>query len=405
MTKTFTNAIILCLLLAGVMISCEMGSLGSPDPSEKGGTATVAINLSSPDSRTVNYTQTDAARYVLSGSRNGGAEETLGSWRADASSMTLSLATGFWSFRLEAYDEVSGGYLIMEDTRDVALTESGSLTFSLEAVQRGTGTLAVTLNWPDGLDVSTVSATLGGEDISSGLLTGKGYASYLDSRAAAGNHLLVFRLYNESSKQLTTVTELVRIRMNLQSSKTIELTEDDFNGIPAQPSGVTAVRTSSTSSTTKGKITIGWCDESYDETGFLIYRDDESAPIATLGSNVTSYTDADAVRGETHTYSVCSFNSFGSSEAIEAEALSVPYLVKFQNDFGGSSSSYIVAYEEVLPGECFTKRDPAADRNSGLIFAGWIYSTVVDGRRTKITYTRSSSINFSLTLTAEWISE
>ena len=404
MNRLLREAVVLFTMFQGFLfVSCENSALPLTDSDD--GMIRIAIVLDSTASRTVNYDQTDAALYVLSGSREGTAEETLGSWTADTSTMALSLAPGAWSFRLEAYDEETSGYLIGEDTRDVTLTESGDLSFSLEAIQRGTGTLSVTLNWPDGSDVSSVSATLGGEDISSDLLTGMGYVSYLNSRAAAGNSLLVFRLYNDDSLLLATVTELVRIRMNLQSSKTFDLTEDDLNGKPDQPSEVTSARTSSTDSTSKGKVTISWSDESHDETGFLVYRNDEIEPITTLGFNTTSYTDADAERGEAYTYRVCSFNSFGSSDAVEAEALTVPYLVKFQNNYGNSSAAYTITYEEVLPGGVFTRSDPVADRTSGLTFAGWIYYTVVNGRRTEITYTRSSPVNFSLTLTADWTSE
>lgn len=73
-----------------------------------------------------------------------------------------------------------------------------------------------------------------------------------------------------------------------------------------------------------GTITLTWNDTNTTETGHKVYRSLSpmtvgSLPvaIATLGANVTSYTDSDVVEGQTYYYRVAAVRN--ASEAVSAE--------------------------------------------------------------------------------------
>ena len=63
-------------------------------------------------------------------------------------------------------------------------------------------------------------------------------------------------------------------------------------------------------------LQLSWADNSNNESGFTIERmvpDGNLAPVATVGANVTSYTDSALIDGQTYCYTVRAFNSAGSS--------------------------------------------------------------------------------------------
>ncbi|HEX7681483.1 MAG TPA: hypothetical protein VF713_25380 [Thermoanaerobaculia bacterium] len=79
-------------------------------------------------------------------------------------------------------------------------------------------------------------------------------------------------------------------------------------GLPAPPSGLSAVALSSTSAR------ISWTDNSNNETGFIVIKWNGSAwvPIATLGANVTSYTDSSLQPRTTYYHAACAQNGAGT---------------------------------------------------------------------------------------------
>jgi len=84
--------------------------------------------------------------------------------------------------------------------------------------------------------------------------------------------------------------------------------------IPAMPSNVTAVATSSTS------IRVTWTDNSSNETGFRIYN---GQSYASVGANVTSYTQT-VSPGSYWCFSVQSFNSAGYSSMTAYACTTTP---------------------------------------------------------------------------------
>lgn len=96
--------------------------------------------------------------------------------------------------------------------------------------------------------------------------------------------------------------------------------------IPAAPSNLSASALSSSS------IRFLWQDNSYNETGFVVYRWNGSAwqNISTVGSNTTSYTDSGLQPATTYYYTVCATNNTGSACAngYTSAATSAPVLSK-----------------------------------------------------------------------------
>jgi len=81
---------------------------------------------------------------------------------------------------------------------------------------------------------------------------------------------------------------------------------------PAAPTGLSAVPLSSSA------ITVSWADNSDNETGFVVRRWNGSAwvAIATVGANVTSYTDTGLQPSTTYFHSVCAQNGAGSNCSV-----------------------------------------------------------------------------------------
>jgi hypothetical protein len=73
-----------------------------------------------------------------------------------------------------------------------------------------------------------------------------------------------------------------------------------------------------------GAVTLAWNDNSDNETGFYLYRWDNSgwSQIATLGANVTTYTDTDANCGQSR-YRVSAYNVAGESAMSNEVAVAI----------------------------------------------------------------------------------
>src|SRR5204862_6430020 len=76
-------------------------------------------------------------------------------------------------------------------------------------------------------------------------------------------------------------------------------------------------------------VNLSWTDKSGNETGFRIERSANGsafAKIATVGANVTAYSDSGLAKSTTYSYRVSAFNSGGSSANSNAAtvALVVP---------------------------------------------------------------------------------
>nr|MDQ3805947.1 fibronectin type III domain-containing protein [Acidobacteriota bacterium] len=81
-------------------------------------------------------------------------------------------------------------------------------------------------------------------------------------------------------------------------------------GVPAAPSGLVATAVSS------AQIDTTWADNSANETGFKLYRSTDGVNFfrtATLGANVTTYSDTGRPASTTFYYRVVAYNAEGNS--------------------------------------------------------------------------------------------
>jgi len=106
---------------------------------------------------------------------------------------------------------------------------------------------------------------------------------------------------------------------------------------PERPGNLTSRALSET------EIEISWDDNSANEEGFRVYRNGEL--IATLGPNVTDYTDTGLEGGQTYTYTVRAYNAAGESAATSSTTLQTPAAPKIPSAPGGLSSRILSARE------------------------------------------------------------
>lgn len=90
---------------------------------------------------------------------------------------------------------------------------------------------------------------------------------------------------------------------------------------PLAPTNLTGVLLNS-------QVTLSWVDNATNETGFKIERKVGAGTyslISTMGSNITTYTDASVATGQTYTYRVYSYNAIGNSTNYSNEfTISIP---------------------------------------------------------------------------------
>ncbi len=112
-----------------------------------------------------------------------------------------------------------------------------------------------------------------------------------------------------------TYTYEVRATNNIGDSLPATATATTEGEPPSAPTNLMAISVGSKS------IKLTWSDNSNNETGFKIYRDNEL--VATVPANTTTYTDTGLIKGKTYYYEVRATNSKGDSDPISTEAMPV----------------------------------------------------------------------------------
>ncbi len=127
--------------------------------------------------------------------------------------------------------------------------------------------------------------------------------SYTDT-GLEGGRSYTYRVaaYNEAGESASTGSSRVETPSPVQA--------------PGSPGGLTS-RVLSPS-----EIRLTWQDNSEDEEGFRIYRNGEQ--IATVGADVTSYTDTGLSDDTNYTYRVAAYNDGGESSATEGLSVTTP---------------------------------------------------------------------------------
>jgi hypothetical protein len=175
----------------------------------------------------------DIASYKLLGGLNGAAEIVLVE-SFTGTGTSVSMLSGTWNFTLNAYND--NDEHILQDSianKRITLTGTNQVSFSLSPVNSGTGAIQITLNFPESAGITRIVAksNTGSENFSP---ADSGSFVYTKNGIAAGDHLISFELYRGDILRVV-VSELVVVRNNLSSGKTITLTEDDLKPLPTEP--------------------------------------------------------------------------------------------------------------------------------------------------------------------------
>jgi fibronectin type 3 domain-containing protein len=93
-------------------------------------------------------------------------------------------------------------------------------------------------------------------------------------------------------------------------------------GLPAAPSNLSGAVASGS------QINLSWTDNSVNENGFQIFREDPNTStfhaVATVGANVTSYVDAGLQNGQNYSYQIQATNTVGNSGSSNTATISIP---------------------------------------------------------------------------------
>lgn len=103
----------------------------------------------------------------------------------------------------------------------------------------------------------------------------------------------------------------------------------DPNVVPVAPTSLVAMVVDG------GKVSLGWKDNSNNETGFRVERrpaggnDTAWVTVATLGSNTLAYSDTSATMGASHDYRVAAFNAAGSVFSTVVANITLPTALQY----------------------------------------------------------------------------
>lgn len=302
--------------------------------------------------------------YALSGSKTGELSELK--IFANLTNATVNLETGIWNLKLEARN--SNGTVLLVAEKSVTITTSATINFSLIPLTNGGGDINLELSLPTGHFVASVETLLDNVLVTPALVITNDKISYTKTGLSKGEYLLVFKLKDISDKIISVVSEIVTVKPNLNSSKTITLTSNDFNSKPSTPTELIATYQTGTDVT--GKVKLNWIRNSKNETGFIIIWNDGSTtgPINIL-NGLSTYTWIGATRGKSYTFTIKSTNDFGSSnDSISSTSVTIPTLSTWTVTFntnGGSAVSNITAENS------YTITKPSDPTKLGYDFNNW----------------------------------
>ena len=223
---------------------------------------------------------------------------------------TFDVPVGTWTITVRG--RVSpGGATAAEGSKEIAVG-SGTTNESITIVpsQSGGGSVDITIDWPDTLDVpvSTVTGTFTevGSPLETATFTIDGSSATHADDYGSGEYELSVSLWDGGGSLLATLIELVKVFDNISTSASISVAESDMQSIPAAPSDLSAIAG-------EGFVTLSWTDNSATETGFRLFR--SSFLIGETAANQEVYIYDSVNEGENYTFRVRATNDFGDSDS------------------------------------------------------------------------------------------
>jgi fibronectin type 3 domain-containing protein len=222
---------------------------------------------------------------------------------------------GTWRFTLNAYKQVDDEFLlVLQGSKTITLSDEAvqDVVFDMEPVsfEGEHGRVNLTITLPASSGAASVVTTLDGETVTPALTiqdnAGVNAVTYQEE-LPEGDYLISLTFKDANDRALAVVTEILVVRSNLLSAKTIELSASHFNAPPAAPDGFSKDASGSS-------VSFSWEDRSVNETGFVISGGTGGPYIVAAGA--TSYTITAA--NVSDEYTIKAVNDFGESEAITA---------------------------------------------------------------------------------------
>jgi len=228
MKKIFVMKLLIIILMTFVLLNCtdDLKFL------EQNNKAIVSFSFNADNSRTVlpQVSLENVSSFKLFGGRTGDNEILLLEFTKEQTNVVVELMPGTWSFTLNAYN--SNNQHILQGkvlNRQISPTGSNAVSFTLGVINSGAGNIHITLIFPQNVGITQISTSgdLGTDNFDS---TSNGSIVYTKNNVTAGDYFISFELIQGSTAK-TVVSELVVVRNNLTSSKTITLVGDDLRPV------------------------------------------------------------------------------------------------------------------------------------------------------------------------------
>ncbi len=325
-------------------------------------TGTLAINtIETTESRTIAPSDdlkalVDSYRIEFSNHSGGEADFIIDPYTYGSD--VNEIPVGTWDIIL--YGENGSGEDICQGEPDsgnpVEITTSlTTVTITLSQLSgSGTGTLDYEIQFPaddvDGVSISVDPWPIGGGDdyfLTEGTDYNSDFAStgflIIDTELSSGWYYLSVIFTKDPAAPETTVeyppiSEIAKIYDNLTSSSSLIITREELTQPPDAPSDFVV-------DIDPGNVfTLYWTDSSTTETGFRIYEDSiDGSPEGEFSSGITSAASADigysGSEGDSITYYLVAYNSFGESEGAEVSFKTSAFISSWKTDNSGSSDS------------------------------------------------------------------
>jgi len=215
-------------VLTVIFLTCENRLQFQEQPGNTADKVSVFFTVTDGAVRTVlpQVSLAEVASYTLLGGKVGVAETVLAESFTGAET-TVPLDSGTWNFTLNAYNE--SNVLILQGKvqgKEINLTGTNQVNFSLSGLKSGTGSIQITINFPETVGVTKISANIDGSSEDFTVITDGNFV-YSKDGVDAGDHFINFEFYYGNALR-TVVSELVIVRDGLTSAKTITLVGEDL---------------------------------------------------------------------------------------------------------------------------------------------------------------------------------
>jgi hypothetical protein len=190
----------------------------------------LSVSIASPSSKTIKPADLAIASYSLSGGGPSGA--TIPSSSSTTGTFSFSgLAVGDWNVTVSGLDGSGTAIATGTATVTVSANTAASATINLKPLSTGSGSLSLTVSWPNTKTVSAVTASLtpisGGTSTALGFTISGSSAVSTKSGLPVGAYLLSIKL-TSSGSTLCPHGDMVLIYANKSSEGSVSLAESDF---------------------------------------------------------------------------------------------------------------------------------------------------------------------------------